>query len=261
MNRAGGVALAVAATTLAACTLLVDLDGLADPKAGAALDGGAEGGAADAGADGDASADAGPSNPCTLPNVLYCTRFDDPTALGAFRRETDPTTRIEVQPSVFFSAPASATFTIESSGNTSADATLGITVGSDIEHVSFRGRVRIEQRVPVEGRLLAMRVGGGSTILLQHDGDVHESGVAKLGTVPAVPSDQWVEVRMELDASASTPRVTVTIGDATPTQFAIGTGAWTRGEVTAVFGISETSTPTPSSSWLVRWDDVVIQKL
>lgn len=255
-GRAFG-AVGLTSAALVSCTLLVDLDGLVQMTPAGPTDASPEVGSAEAGAD--SRTDAPLADPCAVSGLLYCTRFDDSRSLDAFRRTTDPTTRVEVLTSSFFSPPSAAAFTIDPSGNGSADATLALTVGTDVSRAVLRAKVRIDKREAVDGRLVAMRLGNSGTILLDHGGEIRESGAAKLGMAPALPDAQWVEFRLELDGTVVPPRVRVTVGNAALTEVSVGSGAWSPGEVTVVFGISETSTP--SSGWLVRWDDVVIQRL
>lgn len=262
------VALGLASSTLAACNLLVDTDGLSGGTADAGSLDAADAGdaiavdAATDGARGETGTDAG-DDPCAAVGVVFCSRFDGPASLDKFDITTDPQTRVEHDTSLFFSAPGAARFTIDPSTDMSADATLQVTSGNGVAHAVFVGMLRFERSETPNVRLVAMNVGGETAFLVDRNSSgfvLRENSVGIVGTTPAPPDATWIRIELDLDGSVAPPRVSLKVGDAAPVSGRASAGSWTPGRVFVEFGVSETNTPA-SKGWLAHWDDVSIRKL
>lgn len=75
-----------------------------------------------------------------------------------------------------------------------------------------------------------------------------------LGNVGPIPTGRWVAIRVEVRPA----KVTVTVDGASPGSVDFA-HAWTPNKVTARFGTSEANSPT--TGWLVHWNDLVIREL
>jgi hypothetical protein len=255
------VALALPIATLS-CSLVVSTSGLegastpaaTDREAGAADESGTAEAATPPDGGGDSSLEAGA---CADPALIVCERFDTATALARYPATTDAPTTVTSDDAVVFSAPRSAKFTIQPSGNGSPDATIRMASSVPAAHYVFEGYLHIE-RVEPQGvaRLLAVGTGTGSTVYLEQSGRVMESSTL-LAQLAPVPSSTWLLVRVEVRSDA--PRsVSVTVGTNTTGVLPLGsTGK--ASEVLLDLGVSEAASP--SIGWIVRWDDVSVRAL
>jgi hypothetical protein len=253
-------AVAAIAAALAACSALVDTDGLtggvrADASSDEAVDVVPETSTGDG-----PTQDATPEDPCLDQTLPFCERFDTAAALLRFGSDTDPPdTRIEVDTSAFVSAPGSAKFEIDPTMNGSPDATLGFSTSATLARLAFEAWVRIERSEPGErGRLLSMNVASQGNVIIERSGAFSLDG-APLGTIAEPAADQWFRLRVEIRTDVVPAELIVTRGDARSAVVRLADTAWTPGKVSAQFGISEASSP--NVGWLVRWDDVRVLKL
>ena len=254
MRRLGGAVVAAAACT--ACTLLVGTSGLSGEDAGVPAAG------ADARAETstsvDGAADAPASVTCGDPSFVICETFDTPGSTDRYPRDLDDTTSIDPDDTRSVSPPGSARFTIQAStSNQSPDATLAFKTSIDLSDFAVEGKVFVAKSEPGQNaRLLRIvSVGVGEPMMVNRSGDVVHGNAITGGGV--VPFDKWVRIRVEIRSSMQPAQATIEI-DGVRRSISLQ-GGWTPGLVTASFGISEANSPT--TGWLVNWDDVVIQKL
>ena len=255
-------ALAVAVAFTASCSLLVDTDGLGGARseddagsidgAAGASDAAAPDGSTDAGSDADAGA--ARVDPCT-DGPVHCETFDEGAPLSRYEIDDDPETSISIDDALSFSPTRSAKFEIEPSANGSPDATIELTT-SPILDVSLEGKVHIERFEPgAVGRLLFIAL-GDATMYLERSGALVTSGLSS--SVGEIPAGRWLTIRVELRRSTSPQTLTVTVEGAGAQRLVVIVPN-TPSRLFVRLGISEA--PSPTTGWVVRWDDIVIRHL
>jgi hypothetical protein len=247
-----------ATASILSCSLLVDTGELSGKPDAPTF--GAEAGA-------EAAADAEPEagtalnlpNPCADTTLVFCESFDSPAALSRFGKDTDPTTNISVDGPASASAPRSARFEILPDTNTSPDATLQFTTTASLSHVAVDGWVLIERSEPAQvGRLFLVNIGAQTNIIVERSGDILD-GSKQIGTVAAPPTGRWFRLHVEANGDVVPPTVVVELDGIPSKTITVGSAAWKPGPVMVRFGISEANSPT--TGWLVRWDDIRVKSL
>jgi len=251
-----GVAIASLALTGGGCSLLVDTDGLstsaASPADGGFVDSDAENQADATKADANDGAPA-PTNRCAA--SIHCETFDEGDPLSRHTKSIDSSTIVTIDDTRSVSAPRSARFVINPSGNGSPDATLTFHTDAAVASFVFEGTIYIEREEPsLVGRILRLGNTTNPAITLDRSGTVRLEGTGVLGTVSTMPSGQWVTLRLELRPNA----LTVTVNGTGPAAFAFPI-TWAKESLTVRFGISEASSPT--TGWVVNWDNLVVREL
>ena len=240
---------------VASCTLLVDTSGLStsDTSVEAGVDGAP---AIEGGIDSSAPLD-GATDPCADPTVVLCERFNDEASISRYPAVTDPTTTISLDKISFFSPPGSAKFLITPSTNTSPDTTLALKTDVSLARFAVEARVRIDRNEPGQGAQLLNLTTGPRILVVDHSGEIRD-GATLIATVPSPPSNEWVRLRVEVRTDTPTKSVVVTLGSTTTDTLPISAN-WAAGPVQVQLGVSEANSPT--TGWLVRWDDVILQRL
>ncbi len=248
----GGTIAAATVAVVGGCSLLVDTDAFS----------GGGGGYADAATpprEASASTDAGAPESGVRPGpcsgtFVHCETFDTADSLKRYGADLDSTTSIDVDDVLTLSPPRSAKFVIAPSNNTSPDATLMFTTATPLEKFVFEGNVHIEREEPDEpARLLRVEAAGGPFLNLSRAGGLSD-GTQTVGNVGPFPVGRWVRIRFEV----TPPTATITVEGADPGA-ATFTVDWETRPVSVKFGVSEANSPT--TGWIVRWDDLVLRAL
>jgi hypothetical protein len=255
----GALGSLIAGAAVVSCSLLVDTAGLsgtadrADADSDAPLQPVADGG--------DAKTDAAPApDPCTDTTLAFCETFDGKGALARFGKDTDPTTSIAIDGPPFVTAPASARFEIlPDTGNGSPDATLQFTTASSLARAAVDAWVLIERSEPMQAaRLFYMSIANQEAVFIERDGTIHISA-GEIGAVAAPPSGKWFKLHVELRTDVTPPTIVVELDGVRTKAISVGNVGWNPGSLFVRFGISEANSPT--TGWLVHWDDLVVRSL
>ena len=210
---------------------------------------------------GDATTDAAPApHPCADTTLAFCETFDDQGALARFAQDTDTTTSIAIDGPPFVTGPASARFEIlADTNNESPDATLQFTTASTLARAAVDAWVLIERSEPMlAARLFLVNVGNQENVFVQRNGSIRTNS-GEIGAVAAPPTGRWFRIHVEARADVVPPTILVELDGARSGAIPVGNVAWKPGPALVRFGISEANSPT--TGWLVRWDDVVVKSL
>jgi hypothetical protein len=234
-----------------ACTLLVVTTDLSGEGAGVP---------SDAQVEADTMVDAPRPVSCAEPSIVVCETFDDEAAVARYATSTDESTTVTSSAAMSASAPRSALFTIEPSSSTSPDATLTIRPTGALTDFAVQGVFYIARREPgKEARLLNVSplgdAGVGEPIHLQQSGQVRNADAVT--NVGEFAGGRWVSIRLEVRSSVQPAEARLAV-DGVEALLALPAG-WKPSEIFVRLGVSEANSPT--TGWLVYWDDIVIRRL